>query len=318
MDYAVPLSCRAASATLVVYDWLITLDREPRRWSPAKTLFLFNRYFGPLCLVYVAGERLLPWLSKKKTVLLFADNTDEHIPLLSAVIVLAKLPTREQVHITHFRPDTVSSPRLVYCHRCVDMVVAINAKRIRNILIGGYILGVCTTVVILVIISIVASKVSRTANCYFHRIPSYSAIFWLPALIYKFVFIALATRISIKHARFVRWLGRDHIVTWAGFIKYSIFYFTLTSVIVSVNATVWLTLSPQWYRIFEGFSIAALCAAGNRLIFELVELYYAPPDDAQQDIEIPLQVVSARYTAAGTYEQVVHDLNSNPSITEHT
>jgi hypothetical protein len=33
-----------------------------------------------------------------------------------------------------------------------------NAKRIRNILIGGYILGVCTTVVILVIISIVASE----------------------------------------------------------------------------------------------------------------------------------------------------------------
>ena len=54
------------------------------------------------------------------------------------------------------------------------------------------------------------------------------------------------------------------------------------------------------------------------MIFELVQLYYTPPDDEQQeDIEIPLQVISARYTAAGTYEQVVHDLNSNPSIAEH-
>ena len=60
----------------------------------------------------------------------------------------------------------------------------------------------------------------------------------------------------------------------------------------------------------------AICAAGNRLIFELVELYYAPADDEPDDVEIPLQNVSARFTAAGTYEQVIHDLNSNPSIAE--
>ncbi|KAF8738131.1 hypothetical protein AX14_011720 [Amanita brunnescens Koide BX004] len=130
------------------------------------------------------------------------------------------------------------------------------------------------------------------------------------------IFIALATRISVKHARFVRWLGRDHIVKWAGFVKGSIFYFTMTSIVMTINATVWLTLSPQWYRIFEGFSIVAICAAGNRLIFELVELYYAPADDEPDDVEIPLQNVSARFTAAGTYEQVIHDLNSNPSIAE--
>ncbi len=39
-----------------------------------------------------------------------------------------------------------------------------NAKRIRNILIGGYILGVCTTVVILVIVSIVTSNGNVAQN----------------------------------------------------------------------------------------------------------------------------------------------------------
>lgn len=39
-----------------------------------------------------------------------------------------------------------------------------NAKQVRNILIGGYVLGVSTTVVILVIISIVTSKGNVAQN----------------------------------------------------------------------------------------------------------------------------------------------------------
>ena len=55
----------------------------------------------------------------------------------------------------------------------------------------------------------------------------------------------------------------------------------------------------------------AICAAGNRLIFKLVELYYAPSADEPEDIGIPLQNISARVSAAGTYEHVIHDLNSS-------
>ncbi|KAK2466464.1 hypothetical protein APHAL10511_002106 [Amanita phalloides] len=188
-----------------------------------------------------------------------------------------------------------------------------NSKQIKALLIGGYVLGLSATLVILVILTTTFNAQKsilylRPVECYLLHVPSFAAIFWIPALIYKLVFIAVAMRVSIRHTRLVNSLGRNHIVTWAVFVKDSIFYFFLTSSLLAINAVVWLTLSPQWFRIFEGFSIAAICAAGNRLVFKLVELYYDPHEDNNdEDGDVALQNITST-TAVGIYEQVVHEL----------
>ncbi|KAF8631131.1 hypothetical protein AX15_002478 [Amanita polypyramis BW_CC] len=168
-------------------------------------------------------------------------------------------------------------------------------RRIRNLLIGGYVLGICSTIVILVFSSLssrvqVSKYDTNPIKCYFQVSPLYSAALWLPALAYKLVFVTLAVRIVIKHSRFIKWLPplrtNNRTVSWVVFIKDCVTYFTITSMVLVINAILWFTLIPEWRGIFLGFSVSALCAVGNRLMFNLVEIYYSQPDDESDNVAL--------------------------------
>ncbi|KAG8969367.1 hypothetical protein FRC05_001106 [Tulasnella sp. 425] len=68
-------SLRLATFTFVVYDILVTLDREifyvwKSRWSFAKSVFLINRYVPPVVLAFQVIRTVMPYPSPKPQILL--------------------------------------------------------------------------------------------------------------------------------------------------------------------------------------------------------------------------------------------------------
>jgi len=173
-----------------------------------------------------------------------------------------------------------------------------NVKRVKVILIGGYVLGVCATFALFAVLlhnskveSIDLRTSPRTGSslCSIAFSSPSLAAFWLPSLIYDLIFITLSVRIAMKHARYTNQMGGSRAGIWARFVQDSILYFSVTSIMLLGNAIIWMTLPPEWHITPLGFSIVAMCAAGNRLVFKVIQVYYdRSEDDLNSNGAIPL------------------------------
>lgn len=294
------LAFQAAAVTLGIYDWLITFDQEVnllwvRRWTAAKILFLLNRHIGPLYLLaqFSAALFLFPWSDRScqtwLEVKIFFMGIFVWIWLLQFTLL--------------YRTFAIYS----------------NVKSVKHVLIGGYILGICTHVLMFPILFLkLTAKGSQDSRegtfCDFSSPHPAFVVFWLPSFVYGLIFITLCVRIAIKHAHYSNLIYGTRTATWARFVQDCILYFAITSAVLLGNAVAWVTLPSEWYLVPMDFSIVIICAAGNRLVFRLIQVYHGPPDDEQKSLDqihmgdtLPLQFV-----AGGS--EGVYDRNSGSSI----
>ncbi|KAM6495606.1 hypothetical protein JOM56_008312 [Amanita muscaria] len=311
------LAFQAAAVTLGIYDWLITFDQEVnllwvRRWTAAKILFLLNRHIGPLYLLYV-----ISCIMCLVTYLLKGGQGPVFSRALS-ISVVGQSQTWLEVKI-FFMGIFVWIWLLQFTLLYRTFAIYSNVKSVKHVLIGGYILGICTHFLMFPILFLkLTAKGSQDSSegtfCDFSSPHPALVVFWLPSFVYGLIFITLCVRIAIKHAHYSNLIYGTRTATWARFVQDCILYFAITSAVLLGNAVAWVTLPSEWYLVPMDFSIMIICAAGNRLVFRLIQVYHGPPDDEQKSLDqihmgdtLPLQFV-----AGGS--EGVYDRNSGSSI----
>ncbi|KIL68264.1 hypothetical protein M378DRAFT_943488 [Amanita muscaria Koide BX008] len=335
------LAFQAAAVTLGIYDWLITFDQEVnllwvRRWTAAKILFLLNRHIGPLYLLAQFSEQNSRALS---------ISVVGQIVSLDLIVVAHLLTNHTQPADVNFfagQKDHLLRKTLVAGQTWLEVKIFFmgifvwiwllqftllyrtfaiysNVKSVKHVLIGGYILGICTHFLMFPILFLkLTAKGSQDSSegtfCDFSSPHPAVVVFWLPSFVYGLIFITLCVRIAIKHAHYSNLIYGTRTATWARFVQDCILYFAITSAVLLGNAVAWVILPSEWYLVPMDFSIMIICAAGNRLVFRLIQVYHGPPDDEQKSLDqihmgdtLPLQFV-----AGGS--EGVYDRNSGSSI----
>ncbi|KAF8639811.1 hypothetical protein AX17_001070 [Amanita inopinata Kibby_2008] len=182
--------------------------------------------------------------------------------------------------------------------------------KVKVIVIAGYTFEVLAMLILLVVFSFTSKaeiyhSPSGSTQCIPKIVPAYSAVLWAPAFIFEIIFVSLAVRIAIKHARYNRLLAKDR--TWEGFMYDSIVYFVITMAAFIGNAVSWTILPPEWHRLPLGFCVVSTCVIGNRLVLNLRRVYYGPSNHSE-DEGIPMEILSPlrtqRRRPRGNYKNV--------------
>ncbi|KAF8582490.1 hypothetical protein K439DRAFT_1661809 [Ramaria rubella] len=241
----------AAALTFLIYDQFLTFDdeveyvwRRPR--SLGKALFIFNRYFALFSLIF---EALVFFLGS------LTNNVCQKFFYWEAVSTIVVIVSAEIILVARIYA--------VYdCNKCL----------LRFLMgLGGAEFMTSLVAELISLPKMPAATLPRQTGCYVLKVPSYTFIAWIPALIVEATLLSLmlykAWKLFGEGGRFplLRLLIRD-----------SILYFSTNIAILLLNCFIW-AFNVNHEIIVEvvlGWAIAIPCAMVSRLLLNMRRRYY--------------------------------------------
>ncbi|KAH8120478.1 hypothetical protein DFH11DRAFT_1739582 [Phellopilus nigrolimitatus] len=283
---------RLAAMVIVLYDTLITLDREieyfwGKPWSHVKTLYFLNRYWGMIALGLDTWSRLFRAVYIHLYVLIIRAHIKlrfyQQSRIISADFNLFSRAGADGYQfcwskVSYQRNASVLIPRL-HSHFSVILMIRVHALYNRSriaLVVLTVLLVVQATAMAALLISLlkifhVISFTSGTTCGSFQTFPRWFALFWLPAVLidlllllltlYKaFYFLKMTPGKRLSSSRLFETLVRDQILYFVGVL------FVASANMVAVS------LMPLLICVAVGFVLAFPLIMGSRLLLNLREM----------------------------------------------
>ncbi|KAJ7591321.1 hypothetical protein C8J56DRAFT_559554 [Mycena floridula] len=284
--------CLLIPAIVTIYDHALTLSQEvelvwSRQWCIAKITFLWNRYLGVAAV-------LIP------TVMVFVT------------------PPSDRVSLHWFRAQISMTVVVVLSMECVMLfrVFAVH-QSFRNalvLLLISLAISMCGTLVVSFRF-FNATRESVVLGHYFCR-PIYSSshnyfhVLWLSLAAFNLVLLGLVLWLHVKQQQNrvtdPMTKGKSMIEV---LLQDSILYLSVTLIIFLATALLWNLLSPNWFAIPLGFSIAATSVLGSRLALNLRAAHssHAPAPSHPGDLTTVDDIISRlRFLPRGSVSRDRH------------
>uniref|UniRef100_A0A8H7XYL0 Uncharacterized protein n=1 Tax=Psilocybe cubensis TaxID=181762 RepID=A0A8H7XYL0_PSICU len=153
-------------------------------------------------------------------------------------------------------------------------IKALYGRTISNLITIVWVLEV-TAVISLGIASLAAID-DTTTMCNPTYLPRFAFLFWVPVIVFETFLFSLALRIAYQNYK--------EIGTWRGasllyiVLRDNFSFFACAFGLYIITATTWLAADPRYFTVPGSFSCALTTVMGARLILNLCEAYYHPPD----------------------------------------
>ncbi|CAL1694773.1 unnamed protein product [Somion occarium] len=259
---------RAAAIGLLFYDHLVTLDLEVNLiWTQAKNwpaflLFVFNRFFALTYLVFdsipltpsgVVSSRmyrnnLYNWELAERLICrcVIYLMCDDIVTLLTTLTVQAVLQLR--VYALYERSRKILILLLTLCAMEVAtmaVLVAITISRLSHLPV-----------------------VSTPTGCYYSGVLSFSALFWIPGLIYEPILFAL---VAYKAWSFKK--QGPQIPLISRIARDSLLYFVAVFAELLIGTVIWARY-PTYINVIMPWSAALPSILCSRLLLNMREMVY--------------------------------------------
>ncbi|KAF8076108.1 hypothetical protein FPV67DRAFT_1776695 [Lyophyllum atratum] len=286
--------CQLIPTVVALYDHLITLDREAswcldyyteytlltvisslhyfqidlvwsKPWTIAKVLFLWNRYFSNLFLL-------------GSTILFFAKPSSDEL-----CVCFLCLDVFNDV-------DGKTSFILQGWGTVIIMWFIQSVMLFRTIAIFQHAQSIVMTCLLFYAVEIVSMAVILAASantlnvrsepfpgllmCTPQYVPHFSGGVWIPAIIFDCGLCALSLWACLRHVNHLRGVLLSRSQMWEVLLTDTVLYFSVTLTASIANTVVWFVLNPEWLKLLQGFSTAATCVMGGRLVLNLRRAYY--------------------------------------------
>ncbi|KAJ6510275.1 hypothetical protein C8R47DRAFT_790223 [Mycena vitilis] len=249
------------SATVLLYDHLITIDREidlfwRKDWSFLKCVFIFHRYLG------LAGV------------------------LVELYAILSPRVT-DAVSLFWFQWEMWGYTVVVLTSELVLMLwIFVIYKRDRRVLwaLGVLFVAQLTSVVVILVksfalLQVTASIIPGNKFCSLHHEPQFYSWYWLPILVYNSAILALFIAKGTESFRSskIPHLSRLHEVYRASFVNFLAIF-----VVYLVCCVLWIAGDFSLSQIPTGFALSFSITNSTRLLINIRQAYYAQ-EEAELD-----------------------------------
>ncbi|KAH9858528.1 hypothetical protein C2E23DRAFT_717077 [Lenzites betulinus] len=251
------------TATIVIYDYIVCIEREveliwKKRWSVIKFAFLWHRYFGLLCVMYVA------------------DVLSTH-PLVSA-----------EVCSFWFYWETWGYCGVLFTSEAVLLLwiyVVYNKNRYILALIGAcYVAEVVSVLAILAVsfqnFEANAFRLLGVQYCIITDFPRTFKLLWIPILAYDslllllFLYRGCGSSLGCNRKRTRNHDSLLHMVYRHSLLNFLAIFGTYLS-----SAIIWLTSPVGLYQIPVSFALALSITNCTRLLLNIRRAYYSGVGD---------------------------------------
>ncbi|GLB33529.1 hypothetical protein LshimejAT787_0104130 [Lyophyllum shimeji] len=254
-------TCQLIPTIVALYDHLITLDREValiwnKRWTFAKVLFLWNRYFSNLFLLTSAILFLVKPSSNELCVLYL--STDYPMTVFTQITLLAAGTGSFFKDAAPFSSYALCS--LLWCFAQSPFTSILNQSSS----------SVCSYILLKLLrcqrFSLRQHPISTHAGTFLHM------------LLYV---RHITSRSTIAgHVKDFGGALCARSQMWDVLLTDTLLYSSMILTASISNIVVWFTLRPEWFKLLQGFTSAASCVMGGRMVLNLRTAYYlyAPGD----------------------------------------
>lgn len=272
-------TCQLVPSALMVYDYLISIDREVEYiWKRPRTtttiLYLIVRYFGTVYGLI-------------NTTVFFSDVSSKFC----------------QVFLGVQGWPSCGVMWLVQAILQLRLYVLYDRSR-RVLLFMGFVY--VAEILAMAVILVTANLTSGSTNepipglklCTNTGLSNSFYIFWLPVLSFECILCSLAVWAGVRRSRndTSPISVSNKIRLLDVLIKGNVGYFLVIFLVSVVTAVMWGTLSEEWIEVPEGFPHAGTVIAGCRLILHIRDATTPAPEDTFLEslaFEYPMQQISA-------------------------
>ncbi|TFK39885.1 hypothetical protein BDQ12DRAFT_681408 [Crucibulum laeve] len=242
--------CQSVATALTLYDHVLTVSDEveyiwKKKWSLPTLLYFITRYSADLLLVLTMAAFFNPQISQNSCFIFirFQGWSSSLLYFSMQGILLIKL-------MALYNEDERTKRFLIFAY-VLQLLLASGVNLYGNILY----------------FQADIEPFPGIHHCTPTGVPPWFPVWWLPMILFDATLFVFALRIGIKHQREVQPLRRDSIIEII--VRDSILYYLAVLSINGVNALMWLALKGLTYEIPQGFSIAAVCVLGCRMVINL-------------------------------------------------
>jgi len=242
-----------ASGTVILYDHLITFGDEVEliwntAWSPAKVLFMLNRYYILSSVIVNNYALFSPTLTDSFCLRFFHwQGTTGLIAVMLAEIIL-------QMRL--YALYSLDKRVLALMSICFFLTSAAS----------GAVMGSVLSAITANAVHVIPGKL---VFCVPHNISEYFWMFWVPMLMNESLLCGLALFRGFQAftSSSPPFRSGRHLVEIL--IRDSVFYFVIMFATYLTNLLVWIFAPVSYLEIPIGFSVALSCVMGNRLILNV-------------------------------------------------
>ncbi|KAF9452192.1 hypothetical protein P691DRAFT_258112 [Macrolepiota fuliginosa MF-IS2] len=249
--------CQLIPAVVTLYDHFITLDQEialvwKRPCSFARSLFLWNRYFGSFFL------------------------------LTDAIMFAVPPPPHDNVSRLWFIFQGCGTAIIIWSMQCTMLFRTWAMYPYSQYIRYAALLSFICEVLAMAGIIIAASVKFQAHNSFYlgysfctpHNVPSFLFAFWIPVIALDCVYFVLVAWLIVKRRDCnMHGLAAPKTI-WETLMRDSISYFIVTLLTYVANAVIWIVLPSRWAGLPQAFSVASTCIMGVRLVLNLRGNYY--------------------------------------------
>jgi len=291
-----------ASATIIIFDHLITIDSEVEliwksSWSLGKAMFFLNRYYTLVSVIVNTYGLFSPSLTDNFCLTFF--RWQGWTGLVSCMISEIILQMR------------------IYALYSLD-------KRILALMVVCFLGSIGTSAWVM---GSVLSKIHATAShltsnfefCVPHNLSDHFFVFWIPMLAFETLLCGLALFRGYQTFRSSNgpFASGKHIV--GILIRDSLLYFLVMFATYLTNLLVWIGLRQSLLEIPIGFSVALACVMGNRVIFNVRALALEQdllPGQSKK-IHVELHTVRTRSISIASSDATLSHSSYGMTLSEH-
>ncbi|KAI0072714.1 hypothetical protein K474DRAFT_1667485 [Panus rudis PR-1116 ss-1] len=274
--------------TLVIYDYIVTLDREVeliwrQRWSLIKAVYLWHRYFGIICVVF-------------------------------QVIAFTYNKINDDFCSFWIRWEVWGYPAVVFSTELVLIlwiwIVWNRQKTILVSLLGGFFLEITAVIVILVYTmrNFTASShvLPHVTYCFVTKASPAFRFVWLPILVFDSMLLSL----FLFHGLRVRGMHiRRGYSSMTMIYRHSLLNFIGIFASYLTCAIMWMVAESGLAQVPVGFALALSITNCTRLLLNIRRAYYSTPSEVisgdttyRRDSGSPIQ--SLRWARANNPESI--------------
>ncbi|KAF8974606.1 hypothetical protein BDZ97DRAFT_1911773 [Flammula alnicola] len=262
--------CQVAALVIIVYDHLITFDREVE--------YIWARYFGDILLI--------------SDCYIFLNRNANATSIQNSLVNSARLLNHSCAIGLKF-VGTGSMIIIIITQMIMQLrIKALYGKTVSMLITVSWVLEVMA-VISLGIASLVAIDVHPVilpgaSVCNPTYLPRYAFLFWVPVIVFETFLFSLALRIAYQNYLEVGNWGGAWLIQVVLRDNFSFFICAFAAYIVT--ATTWIAANPQYFTVPGSFSCSLTSIMGCRLILNLCQAYHHPVDPA---VTPPLSIWAA-------------------------
>ncbi|KAI6041417.1 hypothetical protein EDC04DRAFT_3139754 [Pisolithus marmoratus] len=267
-------TCQLVPSVLMVYDYLISIDREieyiwKRPTTATTILYLIVRYFGTIYGLINTTVFLCDISSKVSSVFLAIQGWPS-----CGVAWLVQTILQLRLYVLYDR-----------------------SRRLLLFMGSAFVVEILAMAAILITANLTSGSTNEPVPglkfCTNTGVSSSFYVFWLPTLGFECILCSLAVWAGVRRSR------NNKIRLLDVLIKGNVGYFLIIFLVSVMTAVMWGTLSEEWIEVPEGFPHAGTVIAGCRLILHLRDATTPVREDTFPEslaFEYPMQQMSATST----------------------